>query len=296
MKSGFISIIGRPNVGKSTLLNAILNFKVAIISDKAGTTRNIIQGIYNEEDTQIIFLDTPGISKPKNKLGKILNKESYALTKDVDAILFVVDAKEGMGKGDKYILETLKKSDCPVLLVLNKIDKLNREELMYSIVEYKDAFPFAEIVPVSALQKDNIERLIEVIKKYLTGNVRYFDEDMVTSSPMSFMASELVREKLLNVTIEEVPHSLTCVTTKFEEKSSIVHINVDIIVDRESIKKIVIGKNGERLKMVGIETRKELERLLEKKVYLELYVKTIKNWKEKQSYLKELGFNELNLK
>lgn len=296
MKSGFISIIGRPNVGKSTLLNAILNFKVAIISDKAGTTRNIIQGIYNEEDTQIIFLDTPGISKPKNKLGKILNKESYALTKDVDAILFVVDAKEGMGKGDKYILETLKKSDCPVLLVLNKIDKLNREELMYRIVEYKDAFSFAEIVPVSALQKDNIERLIEVIKKYLTGNVRYFDEDMVTSSPMSFMASELVREKLLNVTIEEVPHSLTCVTTKFEEKSSIVHINVDIIVDRESIKKIVIGKNGERLKMVGIETRKELERLLEKKVYLELYVKTIKNWKEKQSYLKELGFNELNLK
>ena len=135
-----------------------------------------------------------------------------------------------------------------------------------------------------------------MIKKYLTGNVRYFDEDMVTSSPMSFMASELVREKLLNVTIEEVPHSLTCVTTKFEEKSSIVHINVDIIVDRESIKKIVIGKNGERLKMVGIETRKELERLLEKKVYLELYVKTIKNWKEKQSYLKELGFNELNLK
>lgn len=296
MKSGFISIIGRPNVGKSTLLNAILNFKVAIISDKAGTTRNIIQGIYNEEDTQIIFLDTPGISKPKNKLGKILNKESYALTKDVDAILFVVDAKEGMGKGDKYILETLKKSDCPVLLVLNKIDKLNREELMYRIVEYKDAFPFAEIVPVSALQQDNIERLIEVIKKYLTGNVRYFDEDIVTSSPMSFMASELVREKLLNVTIEEVPHSLTCVTTKFEEKSSIVNISVDIIVDRESIKKIVIGKNGERLKMVGIETRKELERLLEKKVYLELYVKTIKNWKEKQVYLKELGFNELNLK
>lgn len=296
MKSGFISIIGRPNVGKSTLLNAILNFKVAIISDKAGTTRNIIQGIYNEEDTQIIFLDTPGISKPKNKLGKILNKESYALTKDVDAILFVVDAKEGMGKGDKYILETLKKSDCPVLLVLNKIDKLNREELMYRIVEYKDAFPFAEIVPVSALQQDNIERLIEVIKKYLTGNVRYFDEDMVTSSPMSFMASELVREKLLNVTIEEVPHSLTCVTTKYEEKSSIVNISVDIIVDRESIKKIVIGKNGERLKMVGIETRKELERLLEKKVYLELYVKTIKNWKEKQVYLKELGFNELNLK
>ncbi len=296
MRSGFISIIGRPNVGKSTLLNAILDFKVAIISDKAGTTRNIIQGIYNESDTQIIFLDTPGISKPKNKLGKILNKESYALMKDVDAILFVVDAKEGLGTGDKYILESLKKSNSPVILVLNKIDKLNREELMYSILTYKDLFSFADIVPVSALEKDNIKRLIEVIKKYLTGNVRYFDEDIVTSNSFSFMASELVREKLLHVTIEEVPHALTCVTTKFEEKKDIVHINVDIIVDRESIKKIVIGKGGERLKRVGMETRKELEELIGKKVYLELFVKTIKNWKEKQSFLKELGFNELNLK
>ena len=296
MKSGFVSIIGRPNVGKSTLLNAILDFKVAIISNKAGTTRNIIQGIYNDSDTQIVFMDTPGIHKPKNKLGKFLNKESYALTKDVDAILFVVDAKEGIGTGDRFILETLKKSESPVILVLNKIDCLNNEGIIGRIEEYKDIFPFAEIVPVSALKKDNVGRLIEVIKKYLTDNVRYFDDDMVTSNSMSFMASELVREKLLNVTIEEIPHSITCVTTKFESHSSIVNICVDIIVDRDSIKKIIIGKGGERLKLVGSEARKELETMLGKKVYLELYVRTIKNWREKTSYLKELGFNELDLK
>ena len=296
MKSGFVSIIGRPNVGKSTLLNAILDFKVAIISNKAGTTRNIIQGIYNDPDTQIVFMDTPGIHKPKNKLGKFLNKESYALTKDVDAILFVVDAKEGIGTGDRFILETLKKSESPVILVLNKIDCLNNEGIIGRIEEYKDIFPFAEIVPVSALKKDNVGRLIEVIKKYLTDNVRYFDDDMVTSNSMSFMASELVREKLLNVTIEEIPHSITCVTTKFESHSSIVNICVDIIVDRDSIKKIIIGKGGERLKLVGSAARKELEAMLGKKVYLELYVRTIKNWREKTTYLKELGFNELDLK
>lgn len=296
MKSGFVSIIGRPNVGKSTLLNSILDFKVAITSDKAQTTRNIIQGIYNEEDTQIIFLDTPGIHKPKSKLGKILNKESYSVLKDVDAILFVVDAKDGLGGGDKFILESLKKSSTPVILVLNKIDKMTREELFFRITEYKDIFPFSEIVPVSALKKDNVSHLIEVIKKYLTDTVRYFDEDMVTSNSWSFMASEIVREKLLSVTIEEVPHSLTCVTTKFEEKSNIVNILVDIIVDRDSIKRIVIGSGGERLKEVGMAARAELEKMLNKKVYLELYVKTIKNWKEKTAYLKELGFDELNLK
>lgn len=296
MKSGFVSIIGRPNVGKSTLLNTILDFKVAITSDKAQTTRNIIQGIYNKEDLQIIFLDTPGIHKPKSKLGKILNKESYSLTKDVDAILFVVDAKEGYGKGDSYILESLKKSDSPVILVLNKIDEMTREELVKRIIEYKDIFPFAEIVPVSALKHDNVDHLIEVVTKYLTDHVRYFEEDMVTSNSLSFMASELVREKLLNVTIDEVPHSITCVTTKFEEKKDIVNISVDIIVDRDSIKRIVIGRGGERLKNVGVAARKELETLLNKKVYLELFVKTIKNWKEKTIYLKELGFDELNLK
>ena len=296
MRSGFVSIVGRPNVGKSTLLNSILDFKIAITSNKAQTTRNIIQGIYNEKDTQIIFLDTPGIHKHQSKLGKILNKESYSVMKDVDAILFVVDAKSGIGSGDKLILESLKKTQSPVFLILNKIDQMTEEEIFVAIVSYKDLFPFAEIVPVSALKRDNIEHLIEVIKKYLTGTVRYFDEDMVTTNSLSFMASELVREKLLHKTVEEVPHSLTCYTTKFEEKENLVNINVDIIVDRDSIKKIVIGKNGERLKQVGTEARRELEVLLQKKVYLELYVKTLKNWREKTSFLKELGFDELNLK
>lgn len=296
MKSGFVSLIGRPNVGKSTLLNAILDFKVAITSDKAQTTRNIIQGIYNESDVQIVFLDTPGIHKPKSKLGKILNKESYALTKDVDAILFVIDAHAGFGKGDSFILESLKKSDSPVILILNKIDQMSKEELIYTIDEVKDVYPFAEIVPVSALKKDNLKHLIEVIKKYLTGTVRYFDEEMITSSPMSFIASELVREKLLNQTIEEVPHSLTCITTRYEEKENLISIGVDIIVDRDSIKRIVIGRGGERLKSVGSEARVELEAMTGKKVFLELFVKTIKNWREKESYLSELGFKELDLK
>lgn len=296
MRSGFVSIVGRPNVGKSTLLNSILDYKIAITSNKAQTTRNIIQGIYNEEDTQIIFLDTPGIHKPESKLGKILNKESYSVMKDVDVILFVVDAKSGIGKGDKMILESLKKTNSPVFLILNKIDQMSEQEIFYAISIYKDIFPFAEIVPVSALKKDNITHLIDVIKKYLTDNVLYFDTDMITTNSLAFMASELVREKLLNKTIEEVPHSLTCYTTKFEEKENIVNINVDIIVDRDSIKKIVIGKGGQRLKEVGMEARIELEKMLNKKVFLELYVKTLKNWREKVSFLKELGFDELNLK
>ena len=296
MKSGFVSIIGRPNVGKSTLLNAILDFKVAIVSDVSGTTRNIIEGIYNDSDSQIIFMDTPGIHKPQNKLGKILNKESYSLTKEVDAILFVVDAKKGLGRGDEFILETLKKTASPVILVLNKIDGLKNEEIMYRINEYKDLYPFSDIVPISALKHDNITRLIKVIKTYLTGSTRYFDTDMVTNSSMNFLASELVREKLLHVTTEEIPHSITCLTTKYEEKSDIINISVDIIVDRDSLKKIIIGRGGERLKEVGTLARRDLEVLTGKKVYLELYVKAIKNWKEKTSLLTELGFNELKLK
>ena len=292
MKSGFVSIIGRPNVGKSTLLNALLDFKVAIVSDVSGTTRNIIEGIYNDDDSQIVFLDTPGIHKPKSKLGRILNKESYSLTKDVDVLLFVVDAKKGLGKGDEFILETLKKESVPVFLVINKIDGLKNEEIIYRIEEYKDLYPFSEIIPVSALKKDNLDRLVSVIKKYLQGNIRYFDPDMITSCPMNFLVSEIVREKLLHVTTEEVPHSLTCLTTKYEEKTNIINICVDIIVDRDSIKKMIIGRGGERLKLVGTEAIKDIEDLVNKKVYLELYVKTIKNWREKTPVLIDLGFDE----
>lgn len=290
MRSGFVSLIGRPNVGKSTLLNALMNNKIAITSDKAGTTRNVIQGIYNEEGFQIVFVDTPGIAKPINKLGRALNKQSLEQIKNVDCILFVVDGKKGLGPGDKYILEMLKKVDTPVVLVINKIDQISDETLLYTITEYKDLYPFSDIVPVSAQTKDNTNRLLDVIKKYMCDEVKYFDDDIITSSTMSFMVAEIVREKLLNDTIEEVPHSIACNCVGYEEKKDIVNILVDIIVDRESIKKIVIGKGGSRLKKVGIEAREEIEKMANKKVYLELYVKLLKNWKDKEKYLIELGY------
>ena len=291
MKSGFVSIIGRPNVGKSTLINTIINRKVAITSNVSGTTRNIIQGIYNDSDTQIVFVDTPGIHKPINRLGKVLNKEALALTKDVDLILLVVDVASGIGKGDMFILESLKNNDVPVILVLNKIDEITTEKLFKTIDEFKDIYPFVEVVPTSGLKNDNVDHLISVIKKYLHDEVKYFPDEYYTSSSMKFMASEIVREKLLQVTEDEIPHSITCITTLFEEKKDIVNISVDIIVDRDNIKRIIIGKNGSRLKTVGTLARTEIEsELVGKKVYLELFVKTIKNWKDKEKYLVELGF------
>jgi len=291
MKSGFVSIIGRPNVGKSTLINTIINRKVAITSNVSGTTRNIIQGIYNDSDTQIVFVDTPGIHKPINRLGKVLNKEALALTKDVDLILFVVDVASGIGKGDMFILESLKNNDVPVILVLNKIDEITTEKLFKTIDEFKDIYPFVEVVPTSGLKNDNVDHLINVIKKYLHDEVKYFPDEYYTSSSMKFMASEIVREKLLQVTEDEIPHSITCITTLFEEKKDIVNISVDIIVDRDNVKRIIIGKNGSRLKTVGTLARTEIEsELVGKKVYLELFVKTIKNWKDKEKYLVELGF------
>jgi len=290
MRSGFVSLIGRPNVGKSTLLNAIINEKVAITSKVAGTTRNVIQGIYNEPEVQIVFMDTPGIIKPINKLGKVTNKQAISLVKDIDCVLFVVDASTGLGKGDKFIMDVLKKSECPVILVLNKIDKITKEDILYNITEYKDLYPFAEIVPISALEKDNVGHLIEVIKTYLTDDVKYFPDNITSSNSKYFMISEIVREKLFDVMVEEIPHSLTCYTSFYEEKKDLIEVHVDIIVDRDTIKKIIIGKKGERLKEIGTKSRIELENRYQKKVYLELYVKTIKNWKDKERYIKELGF------
>lgn len=292
MRSGFVSLIGRPNVGKSTLLNSLINQKIAITSNKPQTTRNIIQGIYNDDGYQIVFVDTPGIHKPLNKLGRVLNKEAQSLTKDVDIILLLVDAKDGIGAGDKKIIASLNETDSKVILVLNKIDKMNENEILKAINDYKDLYPFTEIVPISAITKENIDTLLKVIKKYLTDNMRYFDEDTITTSTLNFLVSEFVREKIFRMTEEEIPHSVTCVTSKFEETSKIINITVDIIVDRDSIKKIIIGKQGSLLKSVGIEARKDIENLVGKKVYLELYVKTIKNWRDRDRYLAELGFDE----
>lgn len=292
MKSGFVSIIGRPNTGKSTLLNTLVNAKLAITSNVAGTTRNTIEGIYNEPDTQIIFIDTPGIHKPKNKLGKILNKESYSSIRDIDVILFLVDASIDFGKGDEFILKTLKSCDIPVILVLNKIDKISDEKLLNKINEYKDLYPFADIVPVSALREDNVKELIKVVKTYLKDNIRYYSQDQVTNLNPKFMISELVREKVLRLTNQEVPHSVTCVTTHYEVKRDLVEVYVDIIVDRDSLKKIIIGKGGSMLKAIGTEARIDIESMFDKKVYLELYCKTIPKWRERENLLKELGFSQ----
>ena len=289
MKSGFVSIVGRPNVGKSTLLNSLINRKVAITSNVAGTTRNLIEGIYTKDDTQIVFVDSPGISKPIDRLGKVLNKQAYSVTKDVDVVLLVVDILSGIGKGDKYLIDSLLENNIPVILVINKIDKVSNETLILAINEFKD-YNFAEIVPVSGLTKDNVAHLIEVIKKYLKDDVKYYNDETFTSVSLPFMASELVREKLLQNTEKEVPHSITCHCIKLENKKDIVNISVDIIVDRPNIKKIVIGANGDMLKQVGILARKDLENILGKKVYLELFVKVIEDWKDKEKYLKELGF------
>ena len=290
MKSGFVSLIGRPNTGKSTLLNTILKEKVAIISNKPQTTRNLVQGIYNEDDTQIVFVDTPGIHKPIDKLGTALNAQAYYSINDVDILLLVVDASVPYGKGDQFLINKLENVDKPVFLILNKIDKLTNDQILLKINEYKDLYEFAEIIPLSALKDDNIDRLINVLKKYLPDNVKYFMDDEKTTQELDFRLSEIVREKIFIHTNEEVPHSISCKLVGYEENSKIAKVYIDIIVDRDSLRKIIIGANGNMIKLIGREARIDMEGILGKKVYLELYCKTIKKWREKEKYIKDLGY------
>lgn len=292
MKSGFVTLIGRPNVGKSTLINSLVGKKVAITSNKPQTTRNIIQGIYNDEESQIIFVDTPGIHKPTHKLGKKLNQQAYYSINDVDTIMFLIDGSQPLGKGDKFILETLKEIKKPVILIINKIDKMSKEEILVKISEYKDLYEFKEIIPLSALKKNNIDTVLKILKKYLTDNIKYYDEETYTNKTLPFIISEIVREKVFNETEEEVPHSLTCITENIETKKDHYSINVAIVVDRDSLKKIIIGKQGNKIKEIGIKSRKEIEEFLGKKVYLDLFVKTIPKWRDKEKYLQEFGYND----
>ena len=292
MRSGFVSIIGRPNVGKSSLINKIVGEKIAITSNKPSTTRNLVQGIYTTDEVQIVFVDTPGIHKPVHKLGNKLNSMSYYSANDVDVLLLVMDAAETLGKGDAFVLDKIRDVDKPVILVLNKIDRLTNEGILKKIDEVKDLYPFAEIVPVSALENDNVDRLITVVSKYLTDTVKYFPDEEVTSSPLEFRLCEIVREKVLELTEEEVPHSCTCVLADMTEDDKTINVYIDIVVDRDAIKKIIIGKNGSMLKEIGSRARSEMEVILGKQVYLELYVKTLKKWRDKEKYLNELGFNE----
>ncbi len=290
MKSGFVSLVGRPNVGKSTLLNSIVRHKVAITSNKPQTTRNIIEGIYNDSEAQIIFVDTPGIHKPTHKLGKVLNRQAYYSIDDVDIILFLVDGSESLGPGDKYVLERLKTVNKPVILVINKVDKISKEKILLKIDEYKDLYDFKEIIPLSALKKDNIETVVKVLKKYLKDNIKYYDEDTYTNSSEQFMTAEIIREKVFRTTEEEVPHSVTCVVEKMEFSKNSVNVIASIIVDRDSLKRIIIGKQGAKIKEIGISAREDIEDLLGKKVYLDLYVRCIKKWRDREKYLQEFGY------
>ena len=293
MKSGFVSLVGRPNVGKSTLLNSILEMKLAITSNVAGTTRNIIQGIYNDDESQIVFIDTPGIHKPINKLGTYLNRKAYAMADDVDINLFIIDAASGFGRGDKFILERLKEMNKTTFLPINKVDQIKKDELLKLIDQYKDLYNFSEIIPISALKGDNVEDLIKTIKKYLKNDIKYYQDDVITNVSRNFIIAEMVREKLLRLTKKEVPHSITCLVENYDDVGDYINISVLIIVDRDNLKKIIIGKQGQMLKQVGVEARTDIEEFLGKKVFLQTYVKTIDNWRDREKYLKEFGLNEI---
>lgn len=290
MKSGFVSFIGRPNVGKSTLLNTIIGKKVAIATNKPQTTRNLIQGIYNDTNSQIVFVDTPGIHKPSNKLGAVLNRQAYYTFDEVDVVVLLVDGSQALGSGDKFVIERLKEINQPVILVINKIDKLSKEQIYLKIKEYSELYDFKEIIPLSAMKNNNVEELIKVLKEYLPDGEKMYDEDLYTSNSERFMVSEIIREKVFNLTEQEVPHSLTCVVEEMKFNRNSVSIVASIIVDRDSLKKIIIGARGAKIKQIGIEARTDIEKLLAKKVYLELYVRTIAKWRDKEKYLMELGY------
>lgn len=290
MKSGFVSFVGRPNVGKSTLLNTIIGKKVAIATNKPQTTRNLIQGIYNDSDSQIVFVDTPGIHKPNNKLGSVLNRQAYYTFDEVDIVVLLVDGSEQLGTGDKFVIERLKEVKQPVILVINKIDKLSKEQIYLKIKEYSELYDFKEIIPLSAMKNSNVKELIKVLKEYLPVGEQMFDDELYTNSSERFMISEMIREKVFNLTEQEVPHSLTCVVEEMKFNRNSVSIIASIIVDRDSLKKIIIGARGSKIKQIGIEARKDIENLLGKKVFLELYVRTIEKWRDKEKYLMEFGY------
>ncbi len=293
MKCGFVSLVGRPNVGKSTLLNSLLGMKLAITSNVSGTTRNVIQGIYHDEDSQIIFIDTPGIHKPTHKLGNLMNKKAYNNTEGVDVILFLVDIYKGFGRGDEFILDKIKDHDVPIFLLLNKVDQFkDKSVLLEKINELKDKYSFAEIIPISAKKKNNLDQLVSSIKKYLPEMDKIYSDEDLTNVSTRFIMAEFVREKVLELTRQEIPHSVTCYVENYEEDEKVVHIQVLIVVDRENIKKIIIGKGGSMLKEIGSRARHDMEAFLGKKVFLETYVKTLKNWRDEEKYFLELGLKE----
>ena len=291
-KSGFAAVIGRPNVGKSTLINALIGQKIAIMSDKPQTTRSRILCILTQEDAQVIFLDTPGVHKPKHKLGSHMAKATEGALHGVDVVVFVVDATEKMGTGEQYILKQLEKVRVPVLLAVNKIDLLRREETLPIIASYAKTYDFAGIVPISARAEENLAGLLDVIKKHLPEGPRYYPEDMVTDQPERLIIAELVREKALELTRDEIPHAVAVdieeITTRAKGD---VYVRAVIYVERESQKGIVIGARGALLRTIGARARADIETLLGAKVYLDLWVKTRRDWRNRESALREFGLS-----
>lgn len=289
-RSGFVAIIGRPNVGKSTLMNQVLGQKIAIMSDKPQTTRNKIHGVYTTDNAQIVFLDTPGIHKPKHKLGDYMVKAAQSAFQEVEAILFLTDVSEGYGAGERYILDQLRDIKTPVLLVLNKIDKVEPEKLLPIIEQYAGLFPFAEVVPLSALQGNNVNTLLEQVVKFMPEGPQYYPADQVTDHPEQFICAEMIREKILHVTREEIPHSIAVgIEDMGMQDNGVVNIRAVIYVERDSQKGILIGKNGGLLKEVGKQARLDMERLLGSKIFLDLWVKVKKDWRNSEHMLRQFG-------
>ena len=292
-KSGFVAIVGRPNVGKSTFMNYVLGQKIAIMSDKAQTTRNKIQGVYTKDNAQIVFLDTPGIHKPKHELGEFMVKSAYSALKEVDAVLFMVNVSEKRGPGDDFIIEKLKGIKTPIFLVLNKIDLVTPEVLLERVESYKDALDFAGVFPISVLQGNNVNELMEALINSLPEGPQYYPADQITDHPEYFVVSELIREKILQLTQEEIPHSVAVTVDKMQkDEFDKVHVYANIIVERKSQKGIIIGKGGRLLKEIGTRARRDIQQLLGNKVYLELWIKVEKDWRKRKSNLQEYGYRE----
>ena len=290
-KSGFIAVIGRPNVGKSTLVNAMIKEKIAIVSDKAQTTRNKILCIHTDEECQLVFLDTPGVHKPQHKLGEYMVDAALSSLKEVDAILFVIAGNEKRGNGDDFLLEQLRKVETPVFLLINKIDLIAKEAVFKKMDEYSKLYPFAQIIPISARDEVNLDTLLVELKKVLPEGPKYFPDDMVTDQPERLLVAEIVREKILRNTREEIPHAIAVEVEEMTARSADkVYIRATIYVERDSQKRIVIGKNGALLKEIGRLARDEIQNLLGSQVYLDLWVKVKKDWRNKKSMLKELGY------
>lgn len=291
-KSGFISIIGRPNAGKSTLMNAILGEKVAIMSPKPQTTRDNVQGIFTRADAQLVFIDTPGIHKPHHQLGKNLNRSAYNAIAEADINYLITDATQAFGSGDEFLLSRIENSEVPCFLILNKIDLISKEKMIQLLNDWQSRYDFAEIIPISALNKENIEQLLEVTKSYLQEGPQYFPDDMISDHGEQFQIAEIIREKVLYKTEEEVPHSVAVLVEHMEEKETSIHIQAMIIVERKSQKGILIGKQGAMIRNIRLAAQKELKEKLQKKVALELFVRVETNWRNRTSKLQQLGYIE----